>query len=71
MDLEKSQNETLNIVADVLRATVVSIASAGKLDMGQIADAMEGLSSSPQFEPKAKQILRALASEFAELRSPD
>lgn len=69
MNLEHSQNETLNIVADILRAVVFSLASASRSDMGEIADAMEGLSSSPQFDPKATAVLKQLAAEFGQLRS--
>lgn len=69
MDLESSQNETLNIVADIMRAVVLSLASATRSDMGEVADTLEALSASPQFDPKAKKVLATLAAEWKPLRS--
>ena len=63
------QDETLNIVLDVLRGVVLSLASATRSDMGDVADAMAALGASPQFDPKARQMLAHLAKEFAPLRS--
>jgi hypothetical protein len=65
------QDETLNIVADVVRVVVLALASAARSDMGAVADAMKGLGASPQFDPKARKILTALAQEFDLLRSPE
>lgn len=64
------QDQTLNIVSDVLRAVVLSLASAARSDMGAVADALEGLGTSPQFDPKARKMLAQLAQEFEVLRSP-
>ena len=63
------QDETHKIFLDVIRAVVISMASATRSDMGEVIDVIKGLSASPQFDPKARQMLELLAKEWEPMRS--
>ena len=68
MDFEQNQNHTLNIVADVVRALIFGVASATHSDPVKVADVMKAFADAPDFDPKARTILKSLAEELEPLR---
>lgn len=56
------QNETLNIVQQVLRFTLIALAAGSRADLALIGGLLEEAAANPELMPEARQMLADLAA---------